>query len=296
MTVLVTGGTGFIGNRLCQRLVESGHAVTVLTRGAKPRAVQGVSFVQSLDQVDTDANINAIVNLAGEPLSAGRWNAARKQAFTESRVATTRAVVQLIERLERPPETLLSGSAIGWYGPNDSRALHESSSPVGCFSHELCATWEQEALAARPMGVRVCLLRIGVVLGREGGALGELARSHRFGVESVLGDGEQYISWIHIEDMVSVLAHLLTHDALDGPVNCTAPNPATQRGLSAAIAQRLRTFIKLKMPGSIMRAMLGEMADEMVLTGQKVVPQKLLSAGFQFRYPELQGALEDLLP
>ena len=294
--ILVTGGTGFIGRSLTRSLVNRDYTVTVLTRNASQvEGLDRVTFIQSLDQLADDATIDVIINLAGEPLAASRWNDQRKRDFLDSRVSITQAIGQLVERLDRKPNVLLSGSAIGWYGPHKDEPLNESSQAVGCFSHDLCAAWEAEAKKMQQSGLRICLLRIGVVLGSEGGPLKELSRSHRLGVNAVFGDGSQYISWIHIDDMIGLITYLIVHDDLEGVVNCTAPNPVAQRDFARTIAEYLQTWIMIMIPGWLLRLMVGEMADEVVITGQRVLPAKALAAGYSYKYSDLKEALGDLL-
>ena len=294
--ILITGGTGFIGRSLTRSLVNRDYTVTVLTRNASQvEGLDRVTFIQSLEQIQDSATIDVVINLAGEPLAAGRWNDHRKREFFESRVSITRAISRLIERLDRKPRVLLSGSAIGWYGPHEDEPLDESSQAVGCFSQDLCSAWESEAKVIEQPGLRICLLRIGIVLGREGGPLKELCRSHRLGVNAILGDGRQYISWIHIEDMVGLITYLIEHDDVEGVVNCTAPNPVAQRDFARTIAEYLQTWITIMIPGWLLRLMVGEMADEVVITGQRVLPAKALAAGYSYKYSDLKEALGDLL-
>lgn len=295
MEILVTGGTGFIGTALVQRLRERGDTVTVYTRGASHRDAAGLAYVTDLDTIPADAAFDAFINLAGESIAGGRWTAARKRALEDSRIGTTRALHELAKRLQSAPAVLLSASAIGYYGPQDDTPLDEEAATADCFSHRLCAAWEDEARRFESLGTRVCLLRLGVVLGQGGGAFDQLKRSVQFGVATWLGSGRQWLSWIHRDDVIRAVEFLLEHPTLAGPFNLTAPGAVTNRGFSDALAEFRPAFIGLPVPGFVMRAVMGELADELLLTGQRVVPARLESAGFGFNYPDLSGALQTLL-
>ncbi|KGE03630.1 TIGR01777 family oxidoreductase [Pseudohaliea rubra] len=294
MHVLVTGGTGFIGSALVPRLCEDGHAVTIVSRG-KHAAGAGVRYVQSLDEIADDTAIDGIINLAGASLNGKRWTDAYKQEMVSSRLETTAAVVALCRRLAQPPSVLVSASAIGYYGDRGSEPLDEDSGPGEGFSAALCRDWEAEALKAGEAGVRVCLARLGVVFDREGGAFVELSRPFRLGIANWVGSGHQYLSWVHRGDVVAAFAFLLEREDISGPINVTAPTPVTHRELCAAIRRKLTTLPGMPVPGVVMRVLLGEVADELLLAGQKVLPKRLGDAGFTFHYPEIDSALGQLL-
>ena len=295
MNILVTGGTGFIGTVLVQRLLERGETVTVYTRSSPRRGQGGLEYITDLDSIPVETRFDAFINLAGESIAGGRWTAARKQLLEDSRIGTTRALHELAKRLQAPPTVLLNASAIGYYGPQDDTPLDEEAATADCFSHRLCAAWEDEARRFESLGTRVCLLRLGVVLGRSGGAFEQLKRSVQFGVATWLGSGRQWLSWIHRDDVIRAIEFLLDHPTLDGPFNLTAPGAVTNRGFSDALAEFRSAFVGLPIPGFVMRAAMGELADELLLTGQRVVPARLESAGFGFNYPDLPGALQTLL-
>lgn len=291
MHIVVTGGTGFIGQALVPALLDAGHSLVLLSRQAREDR-RACRYVTSLQEIDSAEPVDAIINLAGASLAARRWTSAYKREIVDSRLQTTRDVVQLIARLARPPAAVLSGSAIGFYGHAGDDVLTEASRPVGDgFAQRLCADWEAQALQATQFGVRVCLLRIGVVLDEGGGALAQMAQSFRFGVGSWLGSGRQWLSWVHRADAVAAMLALLDSPDLEGPFNLTAPEPVTGRGLCAALRAHHRTLISAGVPGPLMRLLVGEMAGELLLEGQRVHPRGLLDAGFEFRYPDIDSAL-----
>ncbi len=290
MNILVTGGTGFIGALLLPALVAAGHEVTVLSRSARS-GPDGCRYINDLQQLDNGAAVDAIVNLAGASLAARRWTARYKQEIVDSRLKTTRQLVALCKNLDTPPAALLSASAIGYYGHHGDKLLAEDASQTPGFAQRLCSDWEEAALAAEPLGTRVCLLRLGVVLDAGGGALAQMAQSFRFGVGSWLGSGEQWLSWIHRADAVRAVLFLLEHATLRGPFNLTAPEPVTARYFCAALAERHRTLFSAGVPAPLARLLLGEMADELLLNGQRVVPAALQAAGFQFGHAHIEDAL-----
>lgn len=297
MNILITGGTGFIGHLLVPRLLADGAQITVLTRSAaKATRVlpPSVVAVESLDAVSDDMPIDAVVNLAGESLASGRWNAKRKQAFHASRVGLTNDLVAWMAAREQRPKVLVSGSAVGWYGAQGQVQLDESSLPVKEYQHELCRDWEQAATGAVPLGVRVVCLRIGVVLGTGGGALASMLTPFKLGLGGWLGDGEQVMSWIHRHDLVQLISTAINDERLRGPVNATAPKPVSNKQFSKALGAALGRPVVMPMPGPVLRLMIGEMAD-LLLTGQHVRPKKALDHGFEFAYPTVEAAFEDIL-
>ena len=291
MQILITGGTGFIGNALVARLLAAGHAITVLSRQSLGGG-DNLRYVASLDELSDDSQLDAVINLAGASLADRRWTPKYKQEIFSSRLDTTRQLVELMGRLQQTPGVLLSASAIGYYGHHGDEELGEQGGTVPGFSQDLCAQWESLALQAEALGVRVCLLRLGVVLDAGGGAFVQMARPFRMGVANWLGDGEQWLSWIHREDVISAIEFLLEQESQSGPFNLTAPNAVTSRGFCTAMKRHCKTLITAPVPAPIMRLMVGEMADELLLNGQRVVPSALLEAGFSFRYPDLDDALD----
>jgi len=292
MHILVTGGTGFIGSALVPELVGRGHEVTIISR-ARRSAGHKVAYCQALSEVRAD--IHAVVNLAGASLAARRWTARYKREIVASRVDFTQKLVGGLTQLQNPPRVLISGSAVGFYG-HDSRAVFTEANGRGRgFSADLCVAWEQAAEGALGVIPQVSLLRLGVVFDCGGGALQEMLRSFQFGLQSWLGTGEQWLSWIHRADVVSAICHLLDHPTASGAFNVTAPEPVTHRAFSEAAARHLRTRLSAGVPKAVMRLLVGEMADELLLNGQRVLPDRLIKGGFTFNHSDIDSALQSIL-
>lgn len=294
MHVLMTGATGFIGQPLCEWLIGEGHRLTVLTRSPQAETAS-CRYIDDLEVISRGERFDAVINLAGASLADRRWTLAYKQEIFASRLNTTEALLQLFRRLESKPKVLLSASAIGYYGHHGDEKLDELGSSTPGFSQDLCEQWEQLALTARDLGVRVCLLRLGVVLDRDGGAFAQMARPFSFGVANWLGDGHQWLSWVHRKDVIRAMAYLLEHDDLEGAFNITAPEAVTSRGFCDAMKRYKRTLISVPVPAAIMSLMVGEMARELLLNGQRVIPAALTEAGFTFEFPNLDAALENIV-
>lgn len=295
--ILIAGGTGFIGRRLVTVLLAHGHDITILTRYAPLRrggCETRVRYVTDLAQLENKTPLDVVINLAGEPLAGRRWTMVRKKLFLTSRLNVTNEIYHLIERLDRRPTVLINASAIGYYGPQGDELLAEDALAVDSFSHQLCDAWEASASKIEALDTRVCILRIGIVLGEEDGPLAELKIPFRFGVAMQICDGKQWMSWVHRDDVVSMMLYLMTNN-LNGVVNGTAPKPVMNSGFTVLMTNHYRTFIRFAMPAWLLRLVVGEMADEILMTGQRVVPAKLLSNGFEFLYPELEEALAQLL-
>ena len=293
MRVLVTGGTGFIGRELCLRLAETGHEVVVLSRSTDAPVPGAASVVTGLEALDA-SGFAAVVNLAGAPIADGRWTEARKTLLVESRVKTTSALVEWMGRAARPPAVLLSASAVGYYGEQGDRVVTEATVPTPGFTHELCAAWEAEARRAEAHGIRVCLVRTGVVLDRDGGALAKMLPAFRLGAGGRLGSGEHWFPWIHREDMVSIYLWLLEHESSTGAYNASAPNPVTNADFTRALGEALHRPTFLPMPAKALQLMFGEMS-ELLLVSDRMVPQRLLDEGFPFRYPQIGPELKAIL-
>jgi len=292
MHILLTGGTGLIGTALCGALSAQGSQLTVLSRSAR-RSVQGRTFITHLEQCASP--VDAVINLAGAGLADRRWTAAYKRTIVRSRIELTQQLVSWIESQTTRPKTLISASAIGYYGASPDDAFTEQGTPGTGFAADLCQRWEQEALRAEALAVDVAVLRLGVVLANEGGALGKMTQSFRFGVESWLGAGEQWLSWIHIDDVVRAIQFVLAADPRATTYNAVAPEPVTHRGFAHEVGRHSRSLLKLGVPPLAARLLAGEMAEELLLSGQKVLPQALIEQGFDFAYPTLTAALDNLL-
>jgi len=300
MNILLSGGTGFIGGALVERLVQRGDFGVIYTRGRSHFDSENIKYINSLDEIPEEEYFECFINLAGESMAQGRWSERRKAILVESRVGTTRELVALAQRLQRPPAVVLSASAIGYYGHHGDDFLSEDAPPQEGFSHRLCQAWESEARRFEQLGSRVCRLRLGVVLGPAlpgggGGALVELSKSFRFGIGTWLGGGGQWLSWVHRDDVLAAMEFLLENGELAGAFNLTAPEPVTNKGFCMALRHHLGAIVCLPVPGLVLRLALGEMADELLLKGQRVVPRRLQEAGFEFRYNSLTEALPNLL-
>jgi uncharacterized protein len=296
-TVLITGATGFIGRRLAQALTTAGHHVIVLARDPARAATLNPPFrlITGLSQLPDETQIDAIVNLAGEPVANGLWTAGKRHKILASRLRMTGNVVRLIKRLTRKPAVLVSGSAIGWYGAREDEVLTESESGKPSFGFSLCGDWERAAVQAERFGVRVVRLRIGLVLGTEGGMLANMLTPFEYGLGGPIGSGRQWMPWIARDDMVRLIAHAIATPALRGPVNATAPEPVRNATFTHELARALHRPAFLRLPAAPLRWLGGDMAEELLLTGRRVVPDKALKSGFVFRYPSLRAALAAIL-
>jgi uncharacterized protein (TIGR01777 family) len=295
MKIFMTGGTGFVGKTLAPSLVRLGHEVTILTRAAKGES-PGLSWVegdpaQRGGWQDAVKKHEAVINLAGASIFT-RWTEESKKMIRDSRMLTTRHLVEAIEGGR--VKTFLSTSAIGYYGFHGDEALSEEASPGRDFLALLAKDWEAEAKEAEKKGCRVVLTRFGIVLGEKGGALGQMIPLFNKYLGGPLGNGKQWFSWIHMEDLVRAYLFLLEHPEISGPVNFTAPNPVRNKELSQWLGRILGRPAFLPAPGFMLRLVLGEFGS-ILLEGQKVIPQKLLQAGFQFQYPEIAPALRQIV-
>ncbi|MEL0203615.1 MAG: TIGR01777 family oxidoreductase [Halieaceae bacterium] len=292
MHVLMTGGTGLIGAATVTALKEQDATVTVLTR-RPPADAPCVEYITSLSQFE--GPVDAVINLAGAGLADRRWTRAYKQEILESRVALTGRLVDWMRAQSRPPERLISASAIGYYGASEDGVFSEEAPSGAGFSAELCRQWEDEAVCAQELGTAVTRLRLGVVFSSRGGALGKMTQANQLGVESWLGTGDQWLSWVHITDVVRAIQFVLQHDIPASVYNLVAPEAATHRTFAREVARHKGSMLRLGVPAFAVRWLAGEMADELLLQGQRVVPARLLDDGFQFQYPTLNAALEALM-
>jgi uncharacterized protein (TIGR01777 family) len=289
--VLITGATGFIGRRLVEALVSAGHEVTVLTRDRAKAALLRPPFrlVTDLRQIADDAAVDAVINLAGAPMTNGLWTRRQRRRIMASRLRVTRAVVHLIERLQRRPAVLVSGSAVGWYGLWQDETLTEFDGGKRSFMHRVCEAWEQTARKAEKYGVRVVRLRLGPVLGPGGGMLASALASFK------LGSGQQWMSWIERDDLVRLIAHIIADPKYVGAVNATAPMPVTNAGFARELARLRRRPARPQLPALLLRLLAGDLARELWLGGQRVLPDKADANGFEFRHENVRSALSAIL-
>ncbi|WP_036116033.1 TIGR01777 family oxidoreductase [Mangrovibacter sp. MFB070] len=295
MQVLLTGGTGLIGRHLIPPLIETGHSITVVTRSPE-RARQlldpRVTLWQSLDEHPTLDGFDAVINLAGEPIADKRWSATQKQRLCQSRWRITQRLVEMIHASNQPPAIFLSGSAVGFYGDTGDEVVTEEDTPHNAFTHELCAKWEAIALQAQSPHTRVCLLRTGLVLAPDGGMMSKLLPLFRLGLGGPLGDGHQYLSWIHIDDMVNAIIWLLDNP-LQGPFNMVAPYPVRNARFTQLLGEAVNRPAILRVPARVISLMMGESAT-LVLGGQNALPRRLEQSGFGFRWFQLEDALQNV--
>lgn len=298
MRILVTGATGLIGKALLPHLNHD--EITVISRdparayqqlGHHINALDLLESLPSLDQFD------AVINLAGEPIIGKRWSAQQKHVIEDSRWNITQQLVDKIKASDNPPHTFISGSAVGIYGNQHDQIIDESFyiTPNNTdFSQQVCYQWEQIALEAQSDKTRVCLLRTGIVIAKQGGALAKMLLPYRFGVGGPIGSGQQYFPWIQLQDMVRGILFLLNNNDAQGPYNMTAPNPVTNRVFSATLANTLHRPHLLFTPAWVLKCALGE-SSQLLLDGQRALPSKLLAAGFNFTFPDIEQALKQTL-
>ena len=292
MHVLMTGGTGLIGAATVTALKEKGATVTVLTR-RPPEDAPRVEYITSLSQCE--GPVDTVINLAGAGLADRRWTRAYKQEILESRVGLTRRLVDWMRAQSKPPERLISASAIGYYGASEDGVFSEEAPSGAGFSAELCRQWEDEAVCAQELGTAVTRLRLGVVFSSRGGALGKMTQANQLGVESWLGTGGQWLSWVHIADVVRAIQFVLERDMPASVYNLVAPEAASHRTFAREVARHKGSLLRLGVPAFAVRWLAGEMADELLLQGQRVLPAQLLDDGFEFQYPTLNEALQALM-
>lgn len=300
LRIALAGGTGFVGTALTNHLTNNGHELFILTR--HPEYYENdrhISYIKWLEEGSRPENhlqdIDAVINLAGESINSGRWTAKRKQSILDSRIRSTRTILDLMLRLDKRPNVLINASAIGFYGVSEVATFTEKEEQSGAdFLAQTTASWEREALKAKEFNIRTAMMRFGVILGTDDGALPRMVLPYRFGIGGKIGSGRQWLSWVHIEDVVRSIAFTLLNEKMEGPVNVTAPNPKQMDTFGKTIGNTLHKPHWLPVPGFAMKVMLGDMSM-LVLKGQKVLPEKLLEHGFTFRYPELEDALGNLL-
>lgn len=292
MNILMTGGTGFIGTRLVEKLEQSGHHVYVLTRSPKKHQdTPNISYISFNYPIKRLPFIHAVINLAGESLF-GYWTEQKKNDIVHSRIQITEKLMSLLTSMETKPHTFISGSAVGFYGMNDEQTFTEQTEiPGDDFLAQVCVKWEETAHKAEDLGIRTVYTRFGVVLDKNNGALPMMALPFKWGFGGKIGSGEQYLSWIHLHDCVHLILHALHDERVNGPLNMTAPYPVQNKLLTKSLAKQLRRPAFFHVPTTVMKAALGDMS-QLITDGQYVLPQKALDTGFTFRYKYLDDALE----
>lgn len=295
-TILVTGGSGFIGRNLCKRLVDKLEQLIVLSRNPVEAAKvlpNSVKIISDLTQINQPVDI--LVNLAGEPIADKRWSEKRKAAISQSRIYNTQLLFEHFKASDTSPSVVISGSAVGYYGGGlaNNQSVTENGAVEPNFSSKLCADWENAAQLFDQLGSRVCLLRTGIVLGEQG-ALSKLLPAFRLGLGGPIATGKQWMPWIHIEDMVEIIIYAIQND-IDGPINCTAPQPVTNREFAKTLGKVLKRPAIAPMPAAMVKLLFGQMGDELMVQGQSVIPQKLQQKGFQFKYSQLESALVEII-
>ena len=299
MNILITGGTGFIGRPLCESLTKQGHKLTMLSR--RPHLVpklcgETVIPIASLDELTPDMHFDAIINLAGEGIADKRWSYQRKLQLLDSRIKVTEQLVEFISTSQLKPALLISGSAIGFYGDQGDKELNETSpaSALNDFAQTLCLEWERTALKASDSGMRVCLLRTGLVIGQDGGFLQRMLMPFKLGLGGRIGSGQQWMSWVHRNDLIRMIEVLLDSNKLTGVFNGTAPNPVRNNEFTQTLAKVLKKPAYFPIPALLLKVVMGEMSS-LVLGGQRVIPQRFLDQGFQFEFEHLEAALREVI-
>lgn len=300
MRILITGGSGFVGQRLCQQLVALGHDIQVVSREPEQarKLLPQVCDIRDRAQAFGETPPDALVNLAGEPIAAKRWSSKQKQRLIRSRVESTQQLIALCEQLmdngQPLPRVMVSGSAMGYYGDQGNNVVDESTTPHDEFAHRLCAQWEAAAKPVEAMGVRLAILRTGLVLEAGGGTLKKMLPPFKLGVGGRFGDGAQFMPWIHRDDLVAAIIFLINKPVLSGAFNGSAPHPVTNAEFTHTLAKQLHRPAIFPVPAFVLQAGFGEMS-RLLLTGADMRPARLSEAGFNFHYPTLKQALAAIL-
>ena len=299
MHYLITGGTGFVGKKLITNLLQSKQQITVLSRDknkVEKLFLDKVRAVENLSEISNDEIIDNIINLAGEPIANKKWSAKQKEILLDSRIKTTENIIQLIANLKTKPKTLISASAIGFYGSRGDEELDENSKSGGDeFTSYLCKKWEDEANKAGDFGVRVCITRFGIVLGKNGGALAKMIPAFKLGCGGKIGSGNQFMSFVHIDDATSAINFLIKNQELTGVFNLTSPNPVQNYQFTKILGKILNRPAFFNMPEFVVKILFGQMGEALLLNGQKVLPKKILEAKYQFEFADLELSLKNII-
>jgi uncharacterized protein (TIGR01777 family) len=298
-TILITGGTGLIGRHLCKKLAERGYCIALLSRNINSSSHFPVfQWDMSAKQIDLKAfqNVDCIIHLAGAGISDKRWTKKRKQEIIDSRVNSARIILEGVKKLEIKPESFISSSATGYYGSISSdNTFNETDPPADDFLGNICRQWEEEADSFEEMGIRSVRIRTGIVLAPQGGALPKMTGPVKYGISPVFGTGRQYLPWIHVEDLCNLYIRAVEDVTFRGAYNAVAPEFVTNIGFMREVAKALgKPFIPFRIPSLLLKAAMGEMAS-ILLTGSRISSEKIRMAGFDFRFPTLEKALEDIL-
>ena len=298
-TTLLTGGTGFVGGYLLPKLDRAILTTRNIERARKKTDSTAVEFLKWSSKandlsIDPATQIDSVVNLMGESIAEGRWTAAKKQRIRSSRIDATRTLVDELVKLDTPPKVMVSASAVGIYGDPGEAEVNESHPPATDFLGDVCRDWENEAMRLADHGVRVVLLRIGIVMGRGGGAIDKMLPLFKLGLGGRLGSGKQWVPWIHVHDLVSMIQWAIENDSVTGPINASAPNPVRNSEMTSAMAKSVNRFAILPAPRFALRVAIGEFTNSL-FSSQNVIPQAAIDGGFQFQYPTIDLALEEIV-
>ncbi|MGK5594934.1 MAG: TIGR01777 family oxidoreductase [Parachlamydiaceae bacterium] len=295
MKILIGGATGFIGSALVPFLRKHGHEVIILTR--KKEKSDGIFWDPNQFQLDGNEleGFDAVINLAGENIAAGRWTVERKRKILDSRTETTRLLCKTLAKLKKPPQVLLNASAIGYYGYDLEKEVDEAAAKGNGFLAEVCEQWENATQPAKEAGIRTVIMRFGIVLSPKGGALAKMLKPFKWGLAGIVGSGKQWVSWIALDDLLGAVAHFLNHPECEGPFNVVSPSPVRNEALTKELSAVLNRPAFFPLPAFIAKGLLGQMADETLLANAKVCPAKLQDSRFFFQYPQLKEALTHLL-
>ena len=297
MKILISGSSGLIGSALTSCFKERGHEVVRLVRNESLMSDDAILWDPEHRELRLEEfeGFDVVINLAGENIASGRWTDKKKQKIRDSRIFGTHMLAELLACLKSPPKVFISASAIGYYGDRSEEVMIESSSPGKGFLPDVCQKWEEAANAAANAGIRVVNLRIGVVLSVNGGALQKMLVPFKLGLGGIVGSGKQYMSWVSIEDIIGIVLHLINEESISGPVNAVSPSSETNYRFTKTLGKVLKRPTLFPLPAFVAKLMLGEMAEELLLSSTRVVPKVLQDSGYSFLYPELESALKHLL-